>query len=220
MMKKARKNKTLLILFALIGCLQFLAEPVQGLALSLTSKVKQDSAFISIYSFEAGELEIMRQSIMDSCVSKFQCDRLEYVLLSIEEDGRCLSFNAGRIPHHPALPLASEWALNMAAIEVNGTYFLLPEKIIISNAFFKAAEFKGKMLIDKDTFKYKCLHEEIEGEKFIVLFNFTFILCSGNALMLRDYSILTDSGDIGLHPKLNFWGRLSLFFRKLFSYSH
>lgn len=197
-----KKTGFILILLSLLMCSRSFQNESSE---SNLTKAKEDSVFDSIqvayYEFESAELEFMQQTVIDSCVSQYQCDKLEYALLKINESSDCLDFRVGSIRYSPFLHLFWRGMSRIASFEINNTLFFIDEKSIANLAFFEKAAFKRTLFLNQESIKYKGLSSDFGGGVHDVLFRATFKGCSEQKPILVDHVTLVDSGDRGVPGK-------------------
>jgi hypothetical protein len=117
-MKAGRSN--LMLLFAgMLVSLHLHSESAPLLRYSYGFKdncIFQDSIPVIFYEFESQEMEFIIQVIMDSCVLKYDCDKLDQVFLSAEKSPNCFEFRIRTIRHSPFAPLYPSNISNLACI--------------------------------------------------------------------------------------------------------
>lgn len=175
-----------------------------------------DSISIAEYEFQSKKLELIRQVIMDSCVNKFACNKLEQVKLFVKDTSDCLELEVRNMNYYPVLSTIPGIFSNLARFEINQTYFFLDEQSIKSLDFFKSAVFQKTTFLSLSTLNYECLNEEVEGEAYDVSFMFKFMVCPTQEAVLKYQNILIESGDVGYFvERPSLWKRIGLFFKKL-----
>ena len=219
-MKMVQKNKLTLSGAILLISLQLYSMEAQKTLPYSCDGISElsfsDSISIAEYEFQSKKLELIRQVIMDSCVNKFACNKLEQVKLFVKDTSGCLELEIRNMNYYPVLSTIPGIFSNLARFEINGTYFFLDEQSIKFLDFFKSAVFQKTTFLSLSTINYECLNKEVEGEAYDVSFMFKFMVCPTQEPELEYQDILIESGDVGYfveRPRI--WKRISLFFKKL-----
>lgn len=176
-----------------------------------------DSIHITSYNFISTHFNLMHQIIIDSCLQRFNCSKLEYAWVSVVANSlNNLTIRIQAIRNSPYIPLYPKSIKDIASFDVNNTTFLIDKRSVDSLTFFNTATYQKTFLINKDSIKYECLNEMIEGKPYDVIFSFDFIINGDDKVNLEGYGILVDSGDVGFYEKNSIWKRIRIWFQKLF----
>lgn len=193
-----KKTGFVLILLSLLMRSRVFHNEPSGSNLTRTQESSAlDSIQVTYYEFESKEMKFIRQAVIDSCVSQYQCDKLEHALLNISESSDCLEFRVGSIRYSPFLHLYWRSMSRVACFEINNTLFFVDEKSIANLTFFEKAAFKRTFFLNQKSIKYKCLSSDFGGGVHNVLFRATFQGCSEQDPTMVNHVTLVDSGDRG-----------------------
>lgn len=193
-----KKTGFVLILLSLLMCSRVFHNEPSGSNLTRTKESSAlDSIQVTYYEFESKEMEFIRQAVIDSCVSQYQCDKLEYALLKITESSDCLDFRVESIRYSPFLHLFWRGMSRIACFEINDTLFFVDEKSIANLTFFEKAAFKRTFFLNQKSIRYNCLSSDFGGGVHNVLFRATFKGCSEQKPFLVNHVTFIDSGDRG-----------------------